>query len=41
MGFVFVLWMFPCEVILRPVCVIYYLTVEKAESSFGASPAGV
>ena len=39
--FVFVLWMFPYEVILRLSCVVYFLMVEKAESSFGTSPAGV
>lgn len=40
-GFVFILWMFPYEAIVRLSCVLYYLTVEKAESSFGASPVGV
>lgn len=39
--FVFVLWMFPYEVILRLSCVVYFLMVEKAENSFGTSPAGV
>ena len=33
--------MFPCEAIVRLSCVVYLLTMEKAESSFGASPAGV
>ena len=39
--FVFILCVFPCETIVRLSCVLYLLTVEKAESSFGASPAGV
>lgn len=33
--------MFPYEVILRLSCVVYFLMVGKAESSFGTSPAGV
>lgn len=33
--------MFPCEAILRLSCVLYFLMVEKVESSFGASPVGV
>ena len=41
MVFVFILCVFPCETIVRLSCVLYLLTVEKAESSFGASPAGV
>lgn len=40
-GFVFVLCIFPCEAIVRLSCVLYFLMVEKAESSFGASPVGV